>query len=358
MEKVYIIAEAGVNHNGDREMAFKLIDAAVEAGADAVKFQTFKAESLVTKNADKAAYQKETTDNSESHFEMLKKLELPHELYYELIEYCKKQKIEFLSTAFDSESLDFLVRSLELKTLKIPSGEITNGPLLLSHAKTGRNLILSTGMATLGEIEDALGVLAFGLINDDSIKPSKTAFQEAYSSKLGKKILKNKVTILQCTTEYPASPSEINLNTMQTMHKAFGLQIGYSDHSEGIAVSIAATAMGATMIEKHFTLDRKLSGPDHKASLEPDELKEIVKAIRTVEQSMGEGLKSPMPSELKNRPIVRKSLIAAKNIKQGEKFSEDNITFKRPGTGISPMEYWDMIGKKAQFDIEKDRLIS
>ena len=338
-------------------MAFQLIDVAVDAGADAVKFQTFKAENIVTKSADKAAYQKETTDGAETQFEMLKKLELPDNLHYELIEYCQKQKIEFLSTAFDLESLGFLVNDLKLKTLKIPSGEITNGPLLLAHAKTGCKLILSTGMATLGEIEEALGVLAFGLINDGKIKPSKAAFQKAYSSTEGQEILKDKVTILHCTTEYPAPINEINLNAMQTMHKAFGLQTGYSDHSEGITIPIAATAMGVTLIEKHFTLDKTLLGPDHKASLEPDELKAMVEAIRMVEQSMGRGLKGPMPSELKNRPIARKSLIAAKDIKQGEKFSEENVIVKRPGTGVSPMEYWDMLGKIAQSDIEQDGLI-
>jgi N-acetylneuraminate synthase len=355
---IYIIAEAGVNHNGSAEMAFKLIDAALEAGTDAVKFQSFKAENLVTKSADKAAYQNETTDSAETQFEMLKKLELSYELHHELIDYCKKEKIEFLSSAFDLESLYFLSDTLKLKTLKIPSGEITNGPLLLAYAKTGCELILSTGMSTLGEIEDALGVLAFGLISDNSIEPSKTAFQQAYLSIEGQKILKDKITLLHCTTEYPAPSNEINLNAMQTMRTAFGLQTGYSDHSEGITVPVAATAMGATVIEKHFTLDRMLPGPDHKASLEPDELKAMVKAIRTVEQSMGGGFKGPMPSELKNRPIARKSLVAAKDIKQGEKFSEENITFKRPGTGISPIEYWDMIGKTAQADTIKDALIN
>jgi N-acetylneuraminate synthase len=356
--KVFIIAEAGVNHNGSIEKAFQLIDTAVEAGADSVKFQTFKAENLVTKSAEKAVYQKNTTDCSETQYEMLKKLELSHGLHYELIKYCEKHKMKFLSTAFDLESLDFLANSLKLKTLKIPSGEITNAPLLLAHANTGCSLILSTGMATMGEIEDALGVLAFGLINDENIKPSKTAFQQAYLSTAGQKNLKDKITILHCTTEYPTPSNEINLNAMQTMRTAFGLQTGYSDHSEGITVPVAATAMGASVIEKHFTLDRMLPGPDHKTSLEPDELKAMVKAIRTVEQSMGDGVKAPMSSELKNRPIVRKSLIAAKNIKQGEKFSEENMVVKRPGTGISPMEYWTMIGKTARANIIKDAMIN
>jgi len=358
IKRTYIIAEAGVNHNGNRKMAFQLVDAAIEAGADAVKFQTFKAENLVTKNADKAEYQKKITDNAETNFEMLKKLELSHDLHHELIEYCRKNKIEFLSTAFDLESLDFLTNCLNLKTLKIPSGEITNGPLLLAHAKIGCNLILSTGMATLGEIEDALGVLAFGLINDNSLKPSKAVFQQAYLSTEGQKILKDKVTILHCTTEYPAPPNEINLNAMQTMRNAFGLQTGYSDHSEGITIPIAAVAMGAAVIEKHFTLDRALPGPDHKASLDPDELKAMVKSIRIVERSMGDGLKGPMISELKNRPIARKSLIAAKDIKQGETFTTENMTVKRSGVvGISPMEYWELVGNVAKIDILQDALI-
>ena len=354
MFQTYIIAEAGVNHNGNAEMAFQLVDAAVEAGADAVKFQTFKAESLVTKSAVKAAYQKKTTDSTETQLEMLKKLELSHDLHYELIKYCQDRKIEFLSSAFDLESLDFLANTIKLITLKIPSSEITNGPLLLEYAKTGCNLILSTGMATLEEIEWSLCVLAFGFISDNSIKPSKTAFQQAYFSTEGQKILKDRVTILHCTTEYPAPLKEINLNAMQTMRTAFGLKTGYSDHSKGITIPIAATAMGATVIEKHFTLDRTLSGPDHSSSLEPDELKVMIKSIRIVEKSMGDGLKGPMSSELNNIAIARKSLIATKNIKKGEIFTEDNMTVKRPGTGVSPMEYWDMIGKVAQSDIVKD----
>ena len=357
MKRTYIIAEAGVNHNGNRDMAFQLVDVAVKAGADAVKFQTFKTENVVSKSTDKAVYQKQTTDSSETHFEMLKKIELPHNLHYELIEYCREQKIEFLSTAFDLESLNFLANKLKLKTLKIPSGEITNGPLLLAYAKTGCDLILSTGMSTLKEIEGALQVLAFGLINDDTIKPSKISFQQAYLSTEGRQLLKKKVTVLHCTSEYPALPQDINLNAMLTMLTTFGLRTGYSDHSEGIMVPIAATAMGAILIEKHFTLDKKLPGPDHKASLEPTELIAMVKAIRTVEQAIGDGIKGPTSSELNNKLIVRKSLIARENIKKGEKFTEYNMTIKRPGTGISPMEYWNLIGEIAQIDIMQDTVI-
>jgi len=357
MTPVYIIAEAGVNHNGNREMAFRLIDAAVEAGADAVKFQTFKAENVVTKNADKAEYQKQTTNRTETQLEMVKKLELPFGLHYELISYCQEKRIDFLSTAFDIESISFLVNKLELTTLKIPSGEITNGPLLLAYAKTGCDLILSTGMSTLGEIEEALGVLAFGQLNHKSSEPSRNAFQQAYISSAGKKLLKEKVTLLHCTTEYPALPSDINLNAMQTIKNAFGLKTGYSDHSEGIVIPIAAVAIGATVIEKHFTLDKTLPGPDHKASLEPEELKVMVKAIRTVELSLGNKQKGPMLSELKNRSIARKSLVALENISQGEKFTEENITTKRPGDGISPMHYWDMVGKVAKIDVLQDCVI-
>jgi len=357
MKRTYIIAEAGVNHNGNRDMAFQLVDVAVKAGADAVKFQTFKTENVVSKSTDKAVYQKQTTDSSETHFEMLKKIELPHNLHYELIEYCREQKIEFLSTAFDLESLNFLANKLKLKTLKIPSGEITNGPLLLAYAKTGCDLILSTGMSTLKEIEGALQVLAFGLINDDTIKPSKISFQQAYLSTEGRQLLKKKVTVLHCTSEYPALPQDINLNAMLTMLTTFGLRTGYSDHSEGITVPIAATAMGAILIEKHFTLDKKLPGPDHKASLEPTELIAMVKAIRTVEQAIGDGIKGPTSSELNNKLIVRKSLIARENIKKGEKFTEYNMTIKRPGTGISPMEYWNLIEEIAQIDIMQDTVI-
>jgi N-acetylneuraminate synthase len=357
MRPTYIIAEAGVNHNGSKELAFHLVDAAVAAGADAVKFQTFKAENLVTKSADKAVYQKQTTDSVETHFEMLRRLELSHKMHYELINYCKEQKIEFLSTAFDLDSLDFLVNKLTLKTLKIPSGEIINGPLLLAHAQTGCDLILSTGMSTLGEIEEALGVLAFGLLHGDTATPSKTAFQRAYLSTAGQQLLKEKVTLLHCTTEYPAPLQDINLNAMLTICNAFGLKTGYSDHSEGITIPVAAVAMGATVIEKHFTLDKTLLGPDHKASLEPDELTTMVKAIRTVEEALGSGIKGPMPSELKNRPVARKSIIASRNIKSGEMFTQENITFKRAGNGISPMQYWDMIGKEAQTNFNEDEVI-
>ena len=359
MSLVYIIAEAGVNHNGQRDLAFQLVDSAVAAGADAVKFQTFKADKLVTKSAIKADYQQQSTGGDESQYAMLKRLELDHQTHHELIEYCQKKEIEFLSTAFDEESLDFLANDLGLSTFKLPSGEITNGPLLLAHARFGRNIILSTGMATLGEVEEALGVIAFGLLNGKNTTqiPSRQAFREAYSSAEGQQKIKEKVTLLHCTTEYPAPVNEINLNAMITMRGAFGLQTGYSDHSEGITIPVAATAMGAILIEKHFTLDRELPGPDHKASLEPAELAEMVQSIRMVEQAMGDGIKSPTNSELRNRPIVRKSLVAAEAIQAGDQYSEVNIAVKRPGSGIAPMEYWEMLGKKSLASFGVDEVI-
>lgn len=356
---IFIIAEAGVNHNGERDLAFQLVDAAVEAGADAIKFQTFKAENLVTKSAAKADYQRQNTTADESQFEMLKRLELPLSLHHELIEYCGHKGIEFLSTAFDAESLTFIVDVLGLSTLKIPSGEITNGPFLLAHARSSCDLILSTGMSTLDEVETALGALAFGLLHDQesNVSPSTEAFHSAYTSEEGQKLLRQKVILLHCTTEYPAPLQDINLNAMVTMRDSLGMRIGYSDHSEGITVPIVAATLGALLIEKHFTLDKSLPGPDHKASLEPLELKAMVTAIRAVEQIMGDGIKAPKPSELGNRLIARKSLVAARDLSAGEKYTEDMLVIKRPGTGISAMEYWDILGTEVGKNISADEVI-
>lgn len=356
--KCFVIAEAGVNHNGSPEMGMRLIDAAAEAGADAVKFQTFKAENLVTSSAQKAAYQQRTTAADESQFAMLKRLELPYGAHHQLLDHCRKVGIEFMSTAFDMDSLNFLVGDLGLKTLKIPSGEITNAPMLLEHARTGNDLIISTGMATLGEVESALGVIAYGLMGGSGTKPSVETFQEAYASLRGQQLLKEKVTLLHCTTEYPAPVEDINLNAMLTMRSAFGLRVGYSDHSEGIIVPVAAVAVGAEVIEKHFTLDQTLEGPDHRASLEPHDLKAMVAAIRTVGQAMGDGRKGPKASELKNRSVARKSLVAARGIRKGEPFSEANLTVKRPGTGMSPFRFWDLLGEAASHDYAVDEAIS
>ena len=355
---VKIIAEAGVNHNGSKDLAFKLVDAAYEAGVDIVKFQTFKAKNLVTQDAPQAEYQTRNTGISESQFAMLSRLELDYATHHKLVAYCQKLGIEFLSTAFDQESLEFLVSDLKLKTLKIPSGELTNAPFVLQHAQTGCDLIVSTGMATLAEVEAALAVIAFGLTQPLNTPPSETAFTQAYVSEVGQAALKAKVTLLHCTTEYPTPVAEVNLKAMQTLATAFGLTVGYSDHTAGITIPIAATAMGAQLIEKHFTLDKTLPGPDHKASLEPDELKAMVQAIRDTEQALGNGIKSPQPSEIKNKAIARKSLVAAKAIQTGEVFTEENLTTKRPGDGLSPYQYWSLLSKPAAQDYAEGELIN
>lgn len=353
-----IIAEAGVNHNGDEKLAFELVDAAFSAGVDIVKFQTFKAKKLVTVDAKQADYQVKNTQKEESQLAMLTRLELSYEFHHELVNYCNKLGIEFLSTAFDGESLDFLVNDLGLKRLKIPSGELTNAPLVLQHAQTGADLIVSTGMATLAEVETALGVIAFGYLAQPGICPSLEAFQAAYFSSEGQKLLKEKVTVLHCTTEYPAPMLDINLKAMDTLATAFNLAVGYSDHSAGIEIPIAAVSRGATLIEKHFTLDKKMEGPDHKASLEPNELKSMVSAIRNVEMAIGDGIKGPRPSEIKNKEVARKSLVAATNIAEGELFTSDNLEVKRPGNGLSPYKYWDLLGKKSTVSYQEGELVN
>jgi len=332
MNKVFIIAEAGVNHNGDVNLAKKLVDVAKKAGADAVKFQTFKAENLVSKSAKKADYQVENTGNNESQYEMIKKLELSFDDFIELKKYCDEKEIMFLSTPFDDESIEFL-NNLGIEIFKIPSGEITNLPYLRKIGKLRKKVILSTGMADLGEIEDALDVL----INSGTKKEN--------------------ITVLHANTEYPTPFEDVNLKAMQTISCAFDVAVGYSDHTMGIEVPIAAVAMGARVIEKHFTLDRNLEGPDHRASLEPDELKAMVSAIRNIEKALGNGLKKPSRSEKKNIEVARKSIVAKRDIKKGEKFSEENLTVKRPGNGISPMRWDEIIGKTAQKDYKEDELI-
>ncbi len=355
---VYIIAEAGVNHNGSIENAFKLIDIAIDSGADAVKFQTFNADALVTKDSEKARYQLQTTSKQESQYEMLKKLELSHQSHFELKEYCEKNNIDFLSTAFDHASLNFLYKELGIRKLKIPSGEITNAPLILAHANTHLDLILSTGMATLDEIKDALGVIAFGYINNDiKVMPSYEEFSNAYNSDDGQQLLKDKVTILHCTSEYPAPFDEINLNALDNISTEFNLPIGYSDHSSGIIVAVAAVAKGARIIEKHFTIDKNMTGPDHLSSLNSMELKEMIKHIRNIEEALGNGRKRPSKSEKLNLKTIRKSLIANSKISKGEIFTKENIAIKRPGTGLSPYTYWDLLGKKSERDFKKGDLI-
>ena len=334
MNKVIIIAEAGVNHNGDIELAKKLIDVAVEAGVDYVKFQTFKSESLVSKFAKKASYQIENTkDAFESQLQMLKKLELSNSQYFDLVQYCKNKNISFFSTAFDLESLSFL-KELGLNIVKVPSGEITNLPYLRKAAALFKEVIISTGMSSMVEIEEALDVF------------------------LQAGIKKKDITILHCNTEYPTPMSDVNLNAMLTIQKMFGVKVGYSDHTMGIEVPIAAVAMGGTMIEKHYTLDRSLPGPDQLASLETDELKNMVYSIRNIENAIGgTGIKEPSESEIKNVLIARKSIVAKTDIVKGEVFSEGNITTKRPGNGISPMRWDEIIGQTAQKDFKADDLI-
>ena len=333
MNKVFIVAEAGVNHNGDIAKAKALIDKGAEAGVDYVKFQTFKAEKLVTKQAQRASYQDKNTQNNDSQYEMLKKLELSQALHQELMDYCNQKGVKFLSTGFDSESLVFLAQ-LGITIAKVPSGEITNLPYLRQVASIFPEVILSTGMATIDEIKDAVKVLI-----DNGVS-------------------KDKITILHCNTEYPTPMEDVNLKAMLHIQRELGLPIGYSDHTLGIEVPIAAVALGATVIEKHFTLDKTLPGPDHKASLEPNELKAMVSAIRNIEKAIGgSGLKEVSKSEEKNKPIARKSIVAATDIKKGDIFTPENLTVKRPGSGISPMQWDEVIGKEAKRDFQEDELI-
>ena len=326
---VFIIAEAGVNHNGSFELACKLVDAAKTAGVDCIKFQTFKSNKLVSHTAQKAEYQKETTGDG-SQVDMLKKLELSYNDFLKLKDYCDQVGICFLSTPFDFDSIDFL-NSIEMPFWKIPSGEITNYPYLVALAKTGRPVVMSTGMCNVTEIEEAISVLR------------RNGTKE--------------IILLHCNTEYPTPFEDVNLRAMQTMHDTFGLDVGYSDHTRGIEIPVAAVALGATVIEKHFTLDRNMEGPDHKASLEPDELAAMVHAIRNVEQAMGSGIKEPSKSERKNIAIARKSIVAAKSIKEGEILTEENLTTKRPGSGVSPMRWPEVIGTKAIRDFDEDEQI-
>jgi len=330
--RTLIIAEAGVNHNGDLALARKLIDVAAEAGADLVKFQTFSADRLVTRTAGKADYQNRTTDSKESQHEMLRRLELTTETHNDLIAHCAARGIGFFSTGFDIESVDLLV-GLGQDRFKIPSGEITNLPYLRHIGRMGKPVILSTGMAEMDEIQAAI----------DALEAAGTP--------------RAIITVLHCTTEYPTPMAEVNLRAMLSIQKAFGVEVGYSDHTRGIEVAIAAVALGASVIEKHFTIDRNLPGPDHKASLEPEELKAMVASIRNIEIALGDGIKRRTPSESGNRPVARKSLVASRCIIKGEVFSVENITAKRPGTGISPMRWDAVIDRRAPRDFFQDELI-
>lgn len=328
--KTFIIAEAGVNHNGSFEIARQLIDKAVYAGVDCIKFQTFSSKNLVSKTAQKAEYQKRTTDSSESQLEMLKKLELSKPQFEELKNYCQSKNIMFLSTPFDLESIDFLA-SIGVSVWKIPSGEITNYPYLKAIGQRKESVIMSTGMCSIEEVKEAVSVLnEFGTTD---------------------------ISLLHCTTEYPAPVESVNLNAMKTLKQKFSCKIGYSDHTKGIEIPIAAVSLGAEIIEKHFTLDKNMEGPDHKASLEPEELKRMVDSIRNVERALGDGIKRPSEVEKKNITIARKSIVAKIDIKQGDVFSEENLTTKRPGNGISPMLWESVIGKIAKKDFFEDDII-
>jgi len=331
-KRTFIIAEAGVNHNGKLALAKRLVEAAAESGADVIKFQTFKAKNIITKSAHKAAYQKSTTPATETQFEMIKKLELNKQDHIDLISYCYEKNIKFLSSPFDLASLKLLL-DLGLDIIKIPSGEITNLPFLKAVGKRKKQIILSSGMATMQEITEALSVLR------DAGTP------------------KESVTILHCNTEYPTPFEDVNLKAMNTIYETLGVKVGYSDHTVGIEVPVAAVALGATVIEKHFTLSRDMEGPDHKASLEPDELKKMVESIRNIEICLGDGIKRPSNSEIKNLTVVRKSIVAAKKIEKGELFCEKNLTVKRPGHGISPMRWDEVIGQKATKEYFEDDLI-
>jgi N,N'-diacetyllegionaminate synthase len=330
--RTLIIAEAGVNHNGDLALAKQLIERAAEAGADLVKFQTFKADRQVTRTAEKAVYQTQTTSAEESQHEMLRRLELNAEMHNELIAHCAEHNIGFFSTGFDIESVDLLV-GLGQDVFKIPSGELTNLPYLRHIGSLGKTVILSTGMATLGEVESTI-----------------EALEQAGTPRAN-------ISVLHCTTEYPTPMDEVNLRAMHSMQTAFGVKVGYSDHTPGIEVSVAAVAMGACVIEKHFTLDRTLPGPDHLASLEPEELTALVSAIRNIELALGDGIKRLTPSEARNAPVMRKSLLASEAIRAGDAFSAQNMTAKRPGTGISPMRWDDVVGRTASRDFAEDELI-
>ena len=353
--RTLFIAEAGVNHNGALNLALQLVDAAADAGADVVKFQTFKAEHLVTAQARKADYQAINTGKAGAQMEMLRNLELAPADHHVLLARCLERGIRFMSTAFDPESLAFL-GTLDMPAVKIPSGDITHAPMLLQAARMGRRLIVSTGMSTLADIETALGVIAFALTRSGAPE-SRTDFEAARSSAQGQAALLECVTLLHCVTEYPAPPDSVNLRAMDTMAQAFGLPVGYSDHTVGTAVSLAAVARGATVIEKHFTLDRSLPGPDHAASLEPGELSSLVNDIRIIEEALGSHRKGPSGAEMRNRAMTRRSIVAARSIARGEPLTLDALAFKRPGTGLPPTEAWDLLGHRVGRAYEADELI-
>lgn len=353
-DSTFVIAEAGVNHNGSVKLALDLVDVAADARADAIKFQSFRAERLVSAGARKAAYQAANTGQDGSQFDMLRALELSEDDHRALAGRCAQRGIAFMSTAFDVESLHFL-STLAMPAIKIASGDITAAPLVLEAARLGRPLIVSTGMCTLAEVEEALGVIAYGLLGART--PSRAAFAAAYASDAGRAALTGKVTLLHCVTDYPAAFEEVNLRAMDVLRQAFGLRVGYSDHTLGSAVALAAVARGATVLEKHFTLDRSLRGPDHRASLEPAELARLVRDVREIEVALGAARKEPTAGELRNRPVARRSLVASAPIRRGERFTSENVALKRPAGGLAPIMYWELLGRESPRDYAPDEMI-
>ena len=356
--RTWIIAEAGVNHNGSRDRALALVEAAARAGADVVKFQSFRADRLVTGTAATARYQKAAIGSDQSQYDMLRALELSEADEAVIANACKRAGITFMSTPFDAESATHLVKTIGVATLKVGSGDLTNAPFLLHLARFDLPIVLSTGMSTLNDIEAALAVLAFGFINPGTGTPSAYDLSGALNDPRAWPALREKIVLLHCTTEYPASPASVNLRAMATMREAFGLPVGFSDHTQGIHIPVAAVALGASVVEKHFTLDRNLPGPDHRASLEPSELAAMITAIRDIEQAMGDGRKVPAKEEMANAPIARRSLVTLKPVRRGEVFTADNLGVKRPGSGVPPTRYWDFLGKPSDRDYAADEMIA
>jgi N-acetylneuraminate synthase len=356
-DATFVIAEVGVNHNGSADLAHALIDKAFDAGADAVKFQTFVADRLVTATAPLAPYQVERLEKDQTQHQMIRQLELDAATHRELAAHCRHLGFEFMSTPFDIESLWFLAEDIGVQRLKIGSGDATNAPLLLAAAHSGLPIIVSTGMCDLSEVEAALNVLAFGMVAPKEAIPTSSALREAYLSDEGQASMERRVTLLHCTSEYPAPLEDVNLRAIQLMREAFDLPVGYSDHTLGTTVPVAAVALGAVVVEKHFTMDRTMDGPDHVASLEPEEFVAMVKAIRQTEVALGEPIKERTSSEVANAEVARRSLVAEVPIRAGERFTESNIAAKRPGTGISPMRFWEILGSAAKRDYEEGDLL-
>ncbi len=355
--ETFIIAEAGVNHNGDIRRAIKMIEIAADSGADAIKFQSFKADKMVSRLAKKADYQLKNTGKSGSQLDMLRELELSESEQVLLAEECSKNNIEFMSTPFDIESADFLDKKINIKRFKVGSGELTNAPLLLDLGCYKKPIILSTGMSTIPEIQNALSVLAYAYTKQNKESASSGQFKKYYDIKIIQEVLSDSITLLHCTSLYPTQPESVNLLAIETLKNKFNLEVGFSDHSLGVCLALGAVALGAKVIEKHFTLDKSLKGPDHKASLEPNELSKMISMIRVLESSLGSGEKIPFSDEHETAMVARKSLVAIDNISEGDLFCKQNLGIKRPGTGISPFSYWDYIGKKAKRNYKIDEII-